>query len=129
MKQRYLFIFAKGQIKPDTTIYSVWFGNNQRDREVLKWCQRLRFLHDYYFQKDCDEVSEFVHKVAASLFPGRIMPLLAMHTETITPAQLKRFVQQHFAEVQPELCGYSKQRAQIDFHFLTKQVLPYVHRR
>lgn len=128
MKHRYIFIWSKGAIKPDTTIYYAWFGSNRRDRELLKWCVRLVFLQDYYFKKDCDEVTEFVHKIAASLFPDKTMPLLAMHTETISPVQLKRFVLQNFAEQQPERCGYSKLRAHLDYKFLTKNYLPYVRK-
>lgn len=117
MKTRYIFIHCDGTLNTDTIIYYVMVGNSPQEKRDLDFFQSLKFQTSVFFEKDSKEVSDFIQRIAGSLYPGVTCPLLAMYTRSIEPRELRQLIlSRTFDSVQlPK--GYSYTRENLDPKF------------
>lgn len=120
MKSRFFFIHCKGELTPQTTIFKVYFGTSKRDASLLSWFTSLSKSSDYYFARDTPDVSEFLHNVAASMFPGVTLPMLYLSTLVVSPSVLKSYVLSDCYPVPAVTPAASSQLCKLDFHYYTK---------
>lgn len=120
MKTRYIFIHCDEELKPDTIIYYVMVGNSPQDKRDLDFFQSLKFQTSVFFEKDSKEVSDFVQRIAASLYPGVTCPLLAMYTRSVEPKKLRKMIlSRTFDSIQlPKGFSYTRENLDPKFYAL-----------
>ena len=92
MKAKYIFSQETGAITKDTVWYTVYIGDSDYGQRLLKRCQALQFITDYFFAKYDSVTADYLLKVAASLFPGVTLPLLRLQHVQLTERQFSRML-------------------------------------
>lgn len=120
MKSRFIFIHCAGELTADVTVYKVPFGTSRRDKSLLSWFSELAKSTDYYFQRESPEVANYIYRLAQSMFPDAVLPVLYLSTLVVTPSLLKKWIQTGFYPRPTQPRGTSAQLSQLDTHFYIK---------
>lgn len=70
MKHKYIFIHCASVLNPGTPWVTLWIGESQREKSLLRFFKRLASSSDFYFRQWSADVVEFRDRVAASFYPG-----------------------------------------------------------
>lgn len=119
MKAKYIFSHETGAITKDTVFYTVLIGDSDYGRRLLKRCQALTFLTDCFFAKVDSNTSDYLYKVAQSLFPGVTLPLLRLQHVQLTERQFSRMLTQHFFHRDKSSRSSCDMLCQLDTRFYT----------
>lgn len=96
MKAKYIFVHETGAITTETVFYHVFIGNSDYGRRLLKRCQALQFIPGCFFSKADAATSDFLLKVAESLFPGVTLPLMRMKSVLLTEREFSKMINERF---------------------------------
>lgn len=118
MKAKYIFIHAQGEIRVDTVFYTVMLGSSVEDKKILQRCQALRFLTSVYFKRYDAAVSDYLYRIAESLFPGVLLPVLRLQRATLTGRQFLHLLKSHVFRPSPTPAGLAKTLCQLETSFL-----------
>lgn len=117
MKAKYIFSHETGAITKDTVFYTVYIGDSDYGRRLLKRCQALQFLTDYFFAKYNESTADFLQKVADSLFPGVTLSLLRLRHERLTERQFSRMLSDGVFNRHNETTATCSMLCQLDTRF------------
>lgn len=120
MKAKYIFSHETGAITRDTVFYTVYIGDSDYGRRLLKRCQPLRFLTDYFFAKYDKSTADFLKKVADSLYPDVTLSLLRLKHVQLTERQFSRMLSEHLSVRQYDTTGTCSLLCQLDSRFYSK---------
>lgn len=120
MKAKYIFIHAQGEIRVDTVFYTVMLGTSSEDQKILQRCQALRFLTSVYFHRYDAAVSDYLCRIAESLFPGVLLPILRLQRATLSGRQFLQLLRSKVFRPSPTPAGYAKTLCQLENSFLNK---------
>lgn len=120
MKAKYIFIHADAEITTETVFYTVMLGQSKEDKAILAQCQSLRFLTSCYFQRYSADVSNYLCRIAESLFPGVTLPLLRLQRQVVNGREFKRILQTKVFNVQPSTPGIAQTLCQLEPMFYHK---------
>ena len=120
MKAKYIFIHAQDEIRVDTVFYTVMLGSSVEDKKILQRCQALRFLTSVYFQRYDAAVSDYICRIAESLFPGVLLPVLRLLRSTLNGRQFLQLLRSNVFLPSPTPVGFATTLCQLETSFLHK---------
>ena len=120
MKAKYIFIHAQEEIRVDTVFYTVMLGTSLEDQKILQRCQALRFLTSVYFKRYDAAVSDYICRIAESLFPGVLLPVLRLQRATLNGRQFLQLLRSKVFLPSPTPVGFGKTLCQLENSFLHK---------
>lgn len=96
MTTLYYFCAADDVIDTDDCWYHVSVGTTVQAKRDYQFLKDFADAHNYYFEQRSLESSQFVERVAQSLFPSDdAMPLLSLNCAHVTARDLVRAIKSH----------------------------------
>lgn len=129
MKTRYIFIHCEKELTPETVFYDVWVSSSQQQQRDLRFLQSLSFSTHFYFKRYDDQAAMFKRRVAESLFPGVLMPLLELKTCSLSVSEARALVRSGYFGESFLPKGHSDFRRQHDVQFNAKMTVIYGKRK
>ena len=125
MKTRYILIHCEKELTPETVFYDVWVGSSQQQQRDLRFLQTLSFSPNFYFKRYDDQAAIFKRRVAESLFPGVLMPMLELKNCSLSVSEARALVRSGYFGKTFLPKGHSDFRCKHDVKFNAKMTVIY----